>query len=138
MDEKNSSLEWSSHLISQYPAKGVILISITALFTILMWIIFQHWLYPAITAVVLFLSTMRFYFPVRYRLGEDGVRRRFLGIEKFRSWSDFRNVYVHRDGLFLAPFEKPSKLDSFRGVGINYDHNKDEVVTFVRKKLNIA
>jgi hypothetical protein len=138
MDEKSSSLEWSSHLISQYPAKGVILIAITVLFTILMWILFEHWLYPVISAVVLFLSTMRYYFPVRYRLGEDGVRRWFLGFEKFRPWTDFRNVYVHKDGLFLAPFEKPSRLDAFRGLGINFGQNRDSIVAFVREKLNLA
>lgn len=138
MDDKSSSLEWSSHLMSQYPAKGVILAIVTVLFCVLMWILFEHWLYPVLTAIILFLSTMKFYFPMRYRLDADGVRRWHVGFEKFRPWSDFRNIYVHRDGLFLAPFEKPSRLDSFRGLYLTYRDNRDEVVAFARKRLNLA
>lgn len=138
MDDKSSSLEWSSHLMSQYPAKGVILAIVTVLFCVLMWILFEHWLYPVLTAIILFLSTMKFYFPMRYRLDADGVRRWHAGFEKFRPWSDFRNIYVHRDGLFLAPFEKPSRLDSFRGLYLTYRDNRDEVVAFARKRLNLA
>ena len=138
MDENSPSLEWSSHLMSQYPAKGAVLAIVTALFCVLVWILFEHWLYAGLSAVVLFVSTMRFYFPVRYRLDEDGVRRWYIGFEKFRPWSDFRNVYVHRDGLFLAPFEKPSRLDSFRGLYLTYRDNREEVVAFARKRLNLA
>ena len=138
MNDNSSSLEWSSHLMSQYPAKGIILVAVTALFCALMWILFEHWLYGVLTAVLLFLATMKFYFPVRYRLDGEGVRRWYIGFEKFRPWSDFRNVYVHRDGLFLAPFEKPSRLDSFRGLYLNYRDNKDEVVAFTKKSLNLA
>jgi hypothetical protein len=79
MDKNSPSLEWSSHLISQHPAKGVILAAITALLCVFVWIVFEDWLYVALSAVILFLSTMRFYFPVRYRLDSDGVRRWYLG-----------------------------------------------------------
>lgn len=138
MDKNISPMEWSSHLISQNPAKGAILMVITVLVCALMWVMFEHWLYAVIAAVVLFLSTMKYYFPVRYRLDGDGVRRWYLGFEKFRPWSDFRNIYVHDDGVFLAPFEKPSRLDAFRGLYVTYGRNKDEVVAYARRKLNLA
>jgi hypothetical protein len=138
MDKNSPSLEWSSHLMSQHPAKGVILAAITALLCVLIWIVFEQWLYVALSAVILFLSTMRFYFPVRYRLDSDGVRRWYLGREKFRPWSDFRNVYVHPDGMFLAPFEKPSRLDAFRGLYLNYNESKDEIVAYAKERLNLV
>ncbi len=132
------SLEWTSHLLARNPARGMIPIAITVLFCVVVWFTFEIWLYVVLSGVVLFFSMARFYFPVRYRLDGEGVRVRFLGREKFRPWSDFRNVYVHADGLFLAPFEQPSRLDAFRGTGLNFGENRDEVVSFVKKRLKLA
>jgi hypothetical protein len=63
---------------------------------------------------------------------------RYQGREKFRPWSDFRNVYVHSDGIFLAPFKEPSRLDGFRGLYVAFRENGDEIVQFTRKRLNLA
>jgi hypothetical protein len=113
-------------------------IAITVLFCVTVWFTFEIWLYVVLSGVVLFFSMARFYFPVHYRLDDEGVRIRFLGREKARPWSDFRNVYVHRDGIYLAPFEQPSRLDAFRGLGLNFGENGDEVVSFVKKRLRLA
>ena len=131
-------LEWTSHLLSEYPAKGVILMAVTILLCILVWLMFEHWLYVSVAAAVLFLSTMRYYFPVSYKLDGEGVRRRYLGREKFRPWSDFRNIYIHPDGVFLSPFEKPSRLDAFRGLYLNCGPGRDQAVAYIKEKLNIA
>jgi len=137
-EQPASALEWTSHLFARNPVKGTIPIAITALFCVIVWFTFQIWLYVALSAVVLFFSMARFYFPVQYRLDDEGVRIRFLGREKSRPWSDFRNVYVHKDGMYLAPFEQPSRLDAFRGIGLNFGENRDEVVSFVKARLKLA
>lgn len=132
------SLEWTTHLLARNPARGMIPIAVTVLFCVMVWLTFQIWLYVVLSGVVLFFSMARFYFPVYYKLDNEGVKTRFLGREKSRPWSDFRNVYMHKDGMFLAPFEKPSRLDAFRGIGLNFAGNRDEVISFVRKRLNFA
>ena len=137
-DATVQTLEWKTHLLARNPVKGVIPMAVSVFFCVMVWLAFEIWLYVVLSGVVLFFSMARFYFPVYYRLDGEGVRIRFLGREKSRPWSDFKNVYVHKDGLFLAPFEKPSRLDAFRGVGLNYNENKDEVVSFVKARLNLV
>jgi hypothetical protein len=137
-DTTGRTIEWTTHLLARNPVKGLIPMAVTVFFCIMVWLAFEIWLYVVLSGVVLFLSMARFYLPVRYRLDGEGVRIRFFGREKFRPWSDFKNVYVHRDGIFLAPFEEPSRLDAFRGVGLNYNENKDEVVSFVKTRLRLV
>jgi hypothetical protein len=65
-DSKKSAdraIEWTSHLIAERPVKGVALLAITVLLCILVQVVFEHWLYVVVAAVILFFSTMRFYFP---------------------------------------------------------------------------
>lgn len=129
-----TAVEWTSYPLARHPVRGAILIAICILFCVGTWMWFEHWVFVSVAVAVLFLSTMRYYFPTRYRLDGEGVRSWFIGLAKFRPWSDFRNVYVHKDGMFLAPFEKPSRLDAFRGIYIRFGANRDEAVAFAKEQ----
>ena len=81
-------------------------------------------------------ATARYLLPTRYILDEREAAWRQLTWRR-RSWSTFRRVDRHADGIFLSPFRRPSRLDSFRGVFLRFGPGVDagEVVALARARV---
>jgi hypothetical protein len=91
--------------------------------------------YALLAAVVLGVSLGRYFLPTSYELDESGARVRFLFSARSTPWDRVRRFDVHREGVYLSPFERPSRLDSFRGTFLRFSGNADEVVRFVERKV---
>jgi len=91
--------------------------------------------YALVAAVLLGCSLARYFAPTWYELDEAGVAVRFLGHSRMVPWGEVRRVLVHREGVHLSPFERPSRLDSFRGTFLRFAGNADEVVSFVESQV---
>jgi hypothetical protein len=91
--------------------------------------------YALLAAAMLAVSLARYFLPTWYELGEAGVAVRFLGRVRAVPWSQVQRVATHREGVFLSPFERPSRLDPFRGTFLRFAGNADEVVSFVESRV---
>ena len=91
--------------------------------------------YALLAAAFLGGSLARYFLPTQYELDGSGVRVRFLGLSRRVPWEQVRRVSVFRVGMHLSPFEKPSRLDSFRGTLLRFADNADEVVSFVERQM---
>jgi len=60
---------------------------------------------------------------------------KFLFSQKEKDWTFYRSFYVDKNGVLLSPFERPSRLENFRGVYIRFHQNKDRVVEFVSSRI---
>ena len=80
-------------------------------------------------------SLSSFFLPTQYLLDNDKVRIKFFFTIREKKWGMFRSYYVDKNGVLLSPFEKPSRLENFRGQYIRFDRNKDQVVNFVKSKI---
>ena len=94
--------------------------------------------YALLAAAFLVLSLARFFLPSRFVLDAAGVTRRSAGGRGQLAWSQVRRVVVGQAGVFLSPFERPSRLDSFRGLFLPFAGNAAEVTEFVRGKTNLV
>ena len=92
--------------------------------------------YGLISLAVLTASTTRYLLPTRYVLDDRQASWRQLTWRR-RPWSAFRRVDRHADGLFLSPFRRPSRLDSFRGVFLRFGPgvDADEVAALARARV---
>lgn len=81
------------------------------------------------------VSLSSFLLPTEYRLSEESVEVRSLGVTRVRPWREMRRMTVDRTGVFLSPFERRSWLESFRGVRLLFGGNRDQVVAFVEAKV---
>ncbi len=74
-------------------------------------------LYWGLLAFVLLLgANLSFITPTRYVLDPEGITvHRFWGKVHY-PWSRFRRVAQDKNGVFLSPFARPSRLDAFRGL----------------------
>lgn len=93
----------------------------------------------AVAAPLFVLASLgSFLFPTDYRLTRESVDIRSLGVVRVRSWTEVRRVVEDATGVLLSPFSKPSWLDSYRGLRLQYGGNRDQVLAFVEAQLAAA
>jgi hypothetical protein len=80
-------------------------------------------------------SLSSFLFPTVYRLTDDVVEVRSLGVARARPWTEMRRMTVDGTGVFLSPFEKRNWLEAYRGLRLLFGGNRDQVVAFVETRL---
>ena len=124
---------WEIHPLRwEKRAKSVLLVAILIISSLAAAIGFEHWFYGIFSCFVLTFALSRYFFPTHYMLDNHGVEYQHLNFRRRRSWTEFRSVEVHRDGVFLRSLDRPSRLDSFRGLFLKFHQNREEVVYFVR------
>jgi hypothetical protein len=80
--------------------------------------------YGVVSAALLLAAMTRYLLPTRYELDDREAAWRQLVWHR-RSWTSFRRVDRHSDGLFLSPFRRPNRLDAFRGVFLRFGPSVD-------------
>ncbi len=101
------------------------------LFSVVFSIFFSVWytfsLAYAITALVmLFISFSRYFFPTSYEINENGVTVSFLLLTRRHNWNTYLRYTIHRNGIFLTPFKKQSRLENFRGDFLRFNNTIDQ------------
>ena len=134
-----AELAWSSHPLAQEPrGRSVVLGVVIGAVSLASALAFQGLGYGLISLVVLTGSMSRYFLPTRYRLDAVGVRASHLGRSRTQAWEQIRRAEPRRDGVFLSPFPRPSRLDSFRGIYLRFHDNQDEVREFVQAHVAAA
>jgi hypothetical protein len=128
-------LSWSTHPVMKKPLVSILV----ALFLFIIWALVYlatlNLFFVAFSVVIMLGSLSSFFLPTYYELDNDKIKVRFFFTIKEKKWGMFRSFYVDKNGLLLSPFEKPSRLENFRGIYIRFNQNKDEVVDFVKSKI---
>lgn len=88
-----------------------------------------------LSAALLVAGMARYFFPTSYRVDSSGVRMRFLAIDHVRHWSRFRRVAKRQHGVFLGTFDRPRRIDSFRGWYLRSPGFRDSLYEYARQKI---
>jgi hypothetical protein len=128
-------LRWRSHpVVDDYP-RSLLLVAAVVAVCVGVWISFDSAGYAALAAAFLAGSLARYFAPTDYELDGDGASVRFLGHLRRVGWGAVRRFFVAHEGVQLSPFERPSRLESFRGTFLRFAGNRDEVVRFVEAQV---
>jgi len=132
--EERELLRWRS-----IPAKRSVKITSLVVLTIFgLPILLAIWYGPffgLLGLVILGGSLLPFFLPTDFQLTDAGVRRRYLGIDHQRSWSEFRSFYPDKNGVLLSPFPRPSRLENFRGLYVRFENNRKDVLAVIKDKV---
>jgi hypothetical protein len=79
-----------------------------------------------------------FLLPTEYRLTQDAVEVRSLGVVRVRPWAEVRRVVDEGSGALLSPFESKSWLDPYRSIRLLYGGNRDQVLAFVQGRVAVT
>ncbi len=129
------SLKWVVHPFKRNKKKTVFLI----LFLILVWgLVYWSTLslgYLLLAVFVLMASLSAYFFPTTYEMTDQKITVKYIATRKEKTWDTFRSFYADKNGVFLSPFPKPSRMENFRGLYVRYNDNKEEVLNFVREHI---
>ncbi|MCK4385300.1 MAG: hypothetical protein KAW52_03465 [candidate division Zixibacteria bacterium] len=130
-------LRWSTHPVKRNTKISILVI----LFLLVVWfLVYLTTFSPLLTilSVVIMLGSLSpFFLPTYYELGDEKIKVKFFLNTKEKEWSMFRSFYVDKNGVLLSPFEKPSRLENFRGLYMRFNRNKDQVVDFVKSRITM-
>ena len=130
-----AALSWSAWPAQEHPLRAAVLIAALAVLGVLV----RQGTHDAVLAVAgplfVLLSVSSWLLPTTYRLTDESLEVRSLGVTRARPWSEMRRMTVDEQGIFLSPFERKHWLDAYRGVRLLTGGNRDQVVAFVEAKL---
>ena len=132
------SLKWVVHPLKKNKKKTVLL----GLFLFLIWGL-VYWCtlslgYLLLAIFILIASLSAYFFPTVYELTPEKVIVKYVATRKEKPWDSFRSFYADKNGVFLSTFPKPSRMENFRGLYLIYNDNKEEVLNFVKSKINVS
>ena len=129
---------WTVHPLRQERlSKSLLLVAIVGGVSYSVALSFGHAGYGLLSLCILVFSLAHYFFPARYKIDPLGISRTLLARELTRPWSDFRRVDARGNGLFLSPFSKPTRLDSFRGIFLPFHKNGEQVVYYVQQYVDL-
>jgi len=91
--------------------------------------------YLLLAIFVLGASLSAYFFPTVFELTPEKVTVKYVATRKEKTWDFFRSFYADKNGVFLSPFLKPSRMENFRGLYLIYNDNKEEVLNFVKEHI---
>lgn len=127
-------MTWTSLPFRIGGKKNIIAIAVPVAVWAVILIFWGLWWF-VISLVLIGGSILPYFLPTTYVLSEKEITVRSLFTRKNKKWTDYKRFSVDNHGVFLSPFSKPSRLENFRGIYLRFHQNRDEVVTFVERKL---
>lgn len=132
---EEEALIWTSHPLKRNKRNTVLVILFLILAPLIVLIATNSLFFVFLSLIILLGSLASFFLPTTYELSQDKIRVRFFINKKEMDWDKYRSFYVDKNGVLLSPFEKPSRLENFRGIYIRFEQNKDEVVNFIKSRI---
>ncbi|MEW5923199.1 MAG: hypothetical protein AB1746_04355 [Candidatus Zixiibacteriota bacterium] len=129
------TLEWTCHPAKKNPRVAfLVTIFLLVIIGLVYYATSSVW-FGVLAVLILFGSLTSYYFPTRYKFTEDSIYVRTTTQNLQKKWSQYRTCYVDKNGVLLSPFMRPSRMENFRGIYIKFWYNKDEVVAFVKERM---
>jgi hypothetical protein len=128
-------LKWTSVPFRIGGKRNIIAISIP----LLVWgVVYVFWGpgWFIISFILVGGSILPYFLPTQYALSDEGITVRSIFTRQKKRWNDYKSYYVDAHGIFLSPFEKPSRLENYRGMYIRFHRNRDEVISYVKQKMD--
>ena len=128
-------IEWES--LPARNKKKLVIAIIAVFFTTLFLYLFTGPYWAIFGFLLLLFVLFPFYTVTRYSLDNEKIviKKPFYTVSKELRY--FRRVEKDRNGVFLSPFKKPSRLDNFRGIYLimQDDKLKNRVFEFLKKNI---
>jgi hypothetical protein len=129
------SFSWTSFPAAENKPKALLVgLFLIVLFAFIYVSFGTMWL--AVSLLLLGSSVAPFYAVTRYRMTDEEVEAFHFFHTVRKPWSSFNSYYEDRRGVLLSPFDRPSRLENYRGLYLRFGGRRQEVMGFVKKKIN--
>jgi hypothetical protein len=130
------TLAWTAHPARRRPRDLALVAAVLFLTTGAVLVSFESLFMTALAACIVILSVASFLFPTHYRLTDEGIEERRLGMRRARRWGDLRRLEVGPGAALVSPFARRSWLDKSRGFLLLFDGaDRSAVVAELRRRI---
>ena len=130
-----AGLSWGAWPAKEQPVRAAVLVGAVVVLGVLLGQGLHDKVLAIAGPVFVLLSVSSWLLPTTYRLTDEALEVKSLGVTRVRPWSEMRRMVVDATGVFLSPFERPHWLEAYRGVRLLTGGNRDQVVAFVEARL---
>lgn len=125
-------LTWTSHPFKEFVITSILLSVFMVVLGIGLWYLtVTLWDMPIfyyIGVLVFFFSLISYFIPTRYELYDTKIIIFYWIIKTERHYSDFKCYYSDKKGVMLSTFNRPRRLDPFRGLSLRFTRRADEKI----------
>ena len=133
--DEGEVLSWTVHPMRRKPWVALLVTVFIFVVSMVAYMTTASKAFGTLALVVLFASLAKFYMPTTFRLSDKRIMIKSTTQTIYKNWLQFRSFYPDKNGVLLSPFSEPSRLESFRGIFLIFDRNKDEVVDFIKPRI---
>ncbi|HVP36469.1 MAG TPA: hypothetical protein VMT04_05685 [Terriglobales bacterium] len=128
-------LKWIDHPLKKSGKNLLIVVLFLVIGPTVVYFSTRSVFFLILSIIFLLGSLSTFFLPTTYELTENGIKVIFFFNTRQMEWGKYRSYYVDKNGVLLSPFEKPSRLENFRGIYLRFNQNKEEVVNFIQQRI---
>ena len=93
-------------------------------------------IYIVLLSVFFFgLGLYKYFVPFHYQFDQRKIVVLSFLYRFEKKWESFRSFYADSNGVLLSPFDRPSRLENFRGLYIQFGSHREEVINFINQKV---
>ncbi|MEO0282082.1 MAG: hypothetical protein ABIN05_07020 [candidate division WOR-3 bacterium] len=89
-----------------------------------------------ISLIAVLITFLPYVLPTKYTIDDKSITVKFFFTSKTYDFKNFKSYYIDDKGILLSPFEKPNRLENFRGVYIRFGKYRDEVEKMIVSKYS--
>jgi hypothetical protein len=116
--ERLGTMSWTTHPWRRQRGRGIAALVVMSATVLLVHAWARTPLLTALGALLLLVSVWPFYYPVRWRLDDDGLLADYGPWRRRWRWDRFRAFVPLPDGAVLTPFLRPHLLERWRALAL--------------------
>jgi hypothetical protein len=130
------TLDWTAHPARRRPRDLALVAAVLFLTTGAVLVSFESLFMTGLAAALVIVSISSFLFPTHYRLTDEGIEERRLGMRRARRWGDLRRLEIGPGAALVSPFASKRWLDRTRGFLLLFDgSDRQAVVDELRRRI---
>lgn len=127
--------EWSVHPLREGGFRLLLFMLSVTVFPLLVGVAFESIIWASFAELFLLGTLSAYWLPTRFRLTEQTAELQRWFWNRKKLYRDFGRIEKDPNGLFLAPFTKPSRLDGYRGMLLLSPPEPDRLLEFLKQKV---
>ncbi|UCD06217.1 MAG: hypothetical protein JSV98_03035 [candidate division WOR-3 bacterium] len=127
-------MNWTVHPAKRNLNKTVLSASFIIAFVVIVGV-FYGLFWSLFGFIILFVSVHSYFFPTSYDVNDEEIKIKNIFMTQKRKLSEFRRVYVGKNGALLSPFRRKTFLNQFRGVFVLMPEKHTEILQFLRARI---
>ncbi|MCX7703394.1 MAG: hypothetical protein N2234_04745 [Planctomycetota bacterium] len=134
--KENVIYDWRVHLAAQDKFYRPCLAAVLIFLSLSVVQMYSNIFLTIPLALVLFLAVADYFFPMRFRITDQGAYRIATTGTNFLSWKKVKNVYLDDKGVKLSLFDRPTRLEAFRGLYLYFGKEadgRDRIISAIRQ-----